>query len=226
MDDNSFFVKNCSLAAIATAEQASSLIELRNKLVTIDPKCIYHHFWGSRMNPQFVHTHFHNDFAGWVHHRLHDHLLSEKLNIIDPTEFENLEELRQEVLDRIESRLDDYETVPWTRKEDRFHFISSTIIIFESSLKFDSPEEFRENIFKLSPSSIFYHFIDARIRTEERIDDFSLWLKNFGEEYAELIEEIEAIDPYFLSLTAIREELAAVLFRHFEKRMSGSKKMR
>jgi hypothetical protein len=129
-----FFIKNCSLAAIATGERASSLLELREKVAHVDEGCIYYHFWGGRMNPKFVQTQHHNDFAEWAYQRLHDHTLAEKLSVIDPTEFNSLEALRQEVLETIERRLDDYEIVYSIKKEDRFHFIGSIIIVFESAL--------------------------------------------------------------------------------------------
>ena len=207
MDDNlssneaqSFFVKNCSLATIATGERASSLLELRDKLATIHESSLYFHFWGGRLNPQFIHTQNHNDFASWIYHRLNDHVLAEQLSIVDPTEFHNLESLRQEFFKTIERRLDSYETILWTKKEDQFHFLRSTVIVFNSETSLKNPEDLPEAIFKLPPSSIFYHFIDARARTPDKIDDFSLWLKLFGEKYSALIEMIQSIDPYFLSL--------------------------
>lgn len=212
-----FYVKNCSLAAIATGESASSLLELRDKIATIQEASIYQHFWGGRMNPKFVHAQNHNDFADWVYHRLHDHILAEQLNIIDPTEFNNLEGLRQELLETIEKRLDEYEIVLWTKKADRFHFIRSIIIVFENSIKVERPEDLANAIATLPPSSIFYHFIDARHRTSERIDDFSFWLKTFGEKYNDLIEKIQSIDPFFLSLTQLKEEILHVLQQYFKE---------
>ena len=125
--NHGFFAKSCSLAAIATGVKANSLTDLRDRLVTIDEGSIYFHFWGGRMNPQFVHTQHHNDFAGWVYFQLHDPILAEKLNIIDPTEFDNLEGLRGELIETIDRRLDDYETVFWTKKEAQFHFVRSII---------------------------------------------------------------------------------------------------
>jgi Family of unknown function (DUF5752) len=213
-----FFVKSCSLASIATGHQASSLLELRDKLMIVDESCIYHHFWGARLNPQFIHPQNHNDFANWIYSRLHDHVLAEKLSIIDPTELKNLEALRQEVLEAIENRLDDYEFILWIKKEDRFHFIRSTIIIFDSVFTLRKPEDLPNLIGILPPSSIFYHFIDARTRTSERMDDFSAWLKIFGSQYDPLIKKFQSIDPYFLSLTQLQSELSDLITKYFDGR--------
>ena len=205
------------MVGIATGDRASSLLELRDKIATIDEGCIYYHFWGGRMMPQFVHSQHHNDFASWVFHRLHDNILAEKLSVIDPIEFPSLEALRQEVLETIEKRLEDYEVHLWTKKEDQFRFIRYTIVIFESTLTISRPEDLPKVLPMLPPNSIFYHFIDARARTPERTDDFSVWLKIFGNQYDSLIEDIQAIDPYFLSLTQLRDELGNLFQQYFKK---------
>lgn len=211
-----FFLKNCALTAIATGQRASSLMELRDKLAVVDESCLFYHFWGSRMYPHFIHSQHHNDFSNWAYHRLHDHVLSERLSIIDPIEFENLEALRQEVLEIIENRLDEYEIMHYTKRDDQFNFISSSIIVFETSFVLSTPEDLKNAVPLIPPGSIFYHFIDARARTPERTDDFSLWLKNFGEKYQLLIEKTCAIDPYFLSLTELKDELTKVVTEYFE----------
>lgn len=197
--------------------QASSLLELRDKLATVDEGCIYHHFWGGRMNPQFVHPQNHNDFASWVFHHLHDLVLAEKLSIIDPTEFDHLEDLRQELLETIDRRIDDYDAVFWTKKAERFHFINSTIVVFKSSMRIERPEDLAQALSRFPLSSIFYHFIDARSRTQEKTNDFSIWLNMFGDRYQTLSEEIQEIDPYFLSLPQLREELIQVTLHDFKK---------
>lgn len=212
-----FFFKNCALAAIATGEHAGSLVELRDKLLTTDIGCIYYHFWGSRLHPEFVHPEYQNDFAGWAHHCLHDSFLAERLSVIDPTEYDNLEALRQKLLDDVEERLDENEMVHWTKKEHQFHFIRSKIIVFETPYRVNNPHELAKMIQSISPNSIFYHFIDARSRTADRKDDFSTWLSSFGTEYKVLIENIQSIDPYFLSLTDLRSQLGNVIQDYFNK---------
>lgn len=205
-----FYIKNCSVASIATGERAGSLLELRDKIAVIDEHSIYYHFWGARTQPQFIHTQHHNDFAAWAYHHLHDQILAEKLGIIDPTEFENLSLLRQELLDTIDSRLEDYEIIIWKKRADQFFFIRSILIIFDSPLGMNHPDDLSIVIAQMPPNSIFYHFIDARTRTEQKTDDFSVWLQQFGKEYEKLIERIQAIDPYFLSLTELKEALLHV----------------
>ncbi len=63
-----------------------------------------------------------NDFAEWVHHALQDNVLAERLSVIDPDPFVNLESLRQEVLEVIEQRLDEIETINWAKPDMEFSF--------------------------------------------------------------------------------------------------------
>lgn len=219
-DDNTqaFKVINCSFASVATGVHAGSLLELHDKLLTIDEGVIYHHFWGGLMYPKFTHPQHHNDFSRWAYYRLNDHILAERLNIIDPTEFDTLESLRQGLLETVEERMDETESIIWTKREDRFYFVNSTMITFNSTFSIAKPEDFHEILKKLPPGCIFYHFIDARRRTPERIDDFSSWLKTFGESYQPLIQQIEEIDSFFLSLTDIRNRLTEVSHQFFNEK--------
>lgn len=210
-----FFVKDCALAAIATGESAGSLVEFRNKLASVHQGCIYFHFWGGRLRPHFSHPEYHNDFASWAHYSLHDNYLAERLGIIDPTEFQNLEDLRQVLIEVLEERIDEV-AIDISRKEDQFHFTRSKIIVFDTAHKFDHPSQLLEVLPSFTTSSIFYHFIDARRRTEEGTDDISVWLKNF-EGYESLSRKISSIDPYFASLAEIRSELIGVFTETFKE---------
>lgn len=212
-----FSVMSCALSIIATGERASSLIELRDKLMTTHVGCIYYHFWGAHLHSQFIYPEYHNDFAGWAHSSLHDDTLAERLSVIDPTEYNNLESLRLDLIEVVEYRLEEREIVPWTSREDQFHFIRSKIILFKTPHSILQPEELANIIPILSTSSIFYHFIDARRRTPEQLDDFSTWLSGFGNEYAELIHKIKGIDPYYLSLVELRQELSRIMTAYFKK---------
>ncbi len=212
-----FYVKDCALAAIATGERAQNLLDLRDKLRTIHVGCIYYHFWGGRLRPQFEHPEYHNDFAAWAHRSLRDDILSERLGIINPTDYKDMEELRHEVLDIVEERLDEKEMVPWTTRDQRFHFVRSKIIVFDTPHQIDQPQDLVKAIPTLSLSSLFYHLIDATRRTPERIDDFSFWLKSFGEAYEPLIGAIREIDIYFLSLTELKQKFEAVFTQYLTK---------
>ena len=209
----SFTLKDCALIAIATGQQAQTLRELRDRLATTQLSCIYYHFWGGLLRPRFDDPEFQNDFAIWVRHSIHDKPLAERLALIDPTHFDDLEDLRRELIDVIEERLDESEVLPWTKASQRFYFVRSQIVVFDTGKRFHDPGDLKTLIPHLSAGSVFYHFIDARRRSSSGHDDFTEWLLGFADEYKALVDRIAIIDPYFTTLVDLREELACV----FEK---------
>jgi len=206
-----FAVKDCALIAIGTGERAQNLRELRDRLQTIHPACIYHHFWGGLLRPLFDDPEYLNDFAGWAWHGLRDARLAEKLALVDPSQCATLDDLRRELIEVIEERLEESEFIPWAKTNQQFHFVRSQIVVFDTTLRLDDPSMLAGLVPRLSVGSIFYHFIDARRRTPSRRDDFSEWLLGFGDRCAEMvIPRLSVIDPYFSSLTDLRRELERV----------------
>ncbi len=205
-----FAVKDCALIAIGTGERAQNLRELRDRLLTTHPACIYHHFWGGLLRPLFDDPEYQNEFAGWAWHGLHDARLAEKLALIDPSQCPTLDDLRRELVEVIEERLDETEFIPWAKTNQQFHFVRSQMVVFDTNVRIENPEALGELLPRLSVSSIFYHFIDGRRRTPSRRDDFSEWLSGFGESCSGVVERLSAVDPYFSSLRELRQELEAV----------------
>ena len=210
-----FGVTDCALIAIATGEKAQNIREMHNRLMrTYDEGVIYYHFWGGLLRPHFVDPEYQNHFAGWAYHDLHDRRLAEKLSIINPADYASIEELRHEVIEVFEARMDEDDAASRVEAEHPFFFMQSQIVVFDTRLRVDTPEVLSKMIPDLSLGSLFYHFIDSRRRSPSGGDDFSQWLKCWGGRYQELIEEIHSIDPYFNSLIELREDLAAVFTSH------------
>ncbi len=212
-----FSVRDCALIATATGIKAATLKELRNDLVQIHSGSIYFHFWGGLLQPRFEEQEYNNDFAAWVRHNLHDAELAEQLAIIDPTEFEDLEEIRHELIEIIDQRLDESERLQWMPALQAFEFIRSQIVVFDTRASVNTPEALTDLLPRLSTSSIFYHFIDARRRSDSKADDFSMWLTSFGERYTGLVGTLTDIDPYFGSLAELRNTLTLAFTHYFKE---------
>ena len=216
-DIEPFAVRDCALIAIATGKRAQNLRELRELLRDIDLNCIYYHFWGGLLRPRFDNPEYHNDFAIWIAHSLHNKILAERLAVIDPVVYESLEDLRGELIDIIEESLDETEYPLWANRDDQFEFIRSQTVVFDANVSVKHPAEFTELLPRMSPGSIFFHFIDGRRRNANGIDDFRNWLLlYFGDEYHGLIELIHCIDPYFSSLIELRDQLSKIFASYFE----------
>jgi len=213
-----FMLRDCTLITLAGSMHVQNLKEFREGLLQVPAGSIHHHFWGRLLRPQFDEPEYNNDFASWAWRGLHDKPLAERLSMVVPTDFEDLEALRQEILEVVEQRLDESEFFPWAKADQQFHFLDAQIVVFDAGMRFAHPRDLFPHLESLSTGSVFYHFIDARSRTPEKCDDFSAWLAGFGEEFAPLRAKLCNIDPYFSSLKEIREMVHEVFAQFFAVR--------
>jgi hypothetical protein len=213
-----FVVRDCALSAIATGQKAQNLKELRYNLLSVDPACVYYHFWGGLLRPRFDDPEFNNDFASWVKHSLHDTVLAERLGVIDPTDFADLEALREELIGVIEERLDESEVVTWAKADDQFHFIRSKIVVFRTGLVIKRPADLAEVLPHLSVSSVFYHAIDARRRNDDGRDDFYHWLcGGVDRRFDDLGDMLAGVEPFFRPLSDLRATLSRLFRTYFSE---------
>lgn len=210
-----FNVRDCALIAIATGTDAWTLKELRDGIRRIHPGSIYHHFWGGLLQPRFEEREYDNDFSAWVQHGLHDAVLAERLAAIAPTDFAGMEDLRQELVEIIEERLDESDRLAWLIAGQPFQFIQSQMVVFDTRTRVGQPEALAQVMPLFATGTVFYHFIDARRRSADKVDDFSAWLASYGDRYAALIQRLANVDPYFGSLTELRQRLAATFAGYF-----------
>ncbi|MBD3179847.1 MAG: hypothetical protein GF417_09725 [Candidatus Latescibacteria bacterium] len=214
---SSFQIKDCALASMATGLRAQNLKELKKNISEVESESLYYHFWAGLLQPRLGDPEYNNDFASWVRHTLHDKVLAERLGMIDPTEHPDLEELRERLIDILEERLDEVEYLSWCKIDEQFHFITSQIVIFDTENEIRKPAELTEIIPNMTSGSIFYHFIDSRRRTYGNIDDFSTWLYGFDGEFKDLIYQLSSIDPFFSSLTELRNQISEITNDYFRK---------
>ena len=210
-----FAIKDCALIAIATGQKAYSLRELRDRLLIIPPNSLFDHFWGNLLEPRFEEREYNNAFASWARRGLHDDILAERLAMVDPGGFNSLEALRQEVVELVEERLEESQRLQWMLATEPFEFMESQIVVFDTHLRVEQPQQFAKLLPQLSTSSIFYHFIDARRRMVEELDDFRVWLGGFHGQHQNLCDQIAEIDPYFSSLTELRRILTQIFQNYF-----------
>lgn len=213
--DTSFYVKDCSVTTIALGMRAQTLIELRDKIAIIPQSSLYTHFWGARLRTSFEFTEYHNDFAVWAHGALHDDILAERIDIINPIDYEDLEELRTELLDQIEERLEEKDYVPLSKRDEQFQFARSNILVFDTTVILHNPQELPQILPHLTQSSLFYHVIDASRRVPSKMNDFCVWLQGYSPRYDELIFKLNKIDPYFISLSDLKQNLTTIITAHF-----------
>lgn len=203
-----FEVRDCALITrMAGIDTAINLRELRERVAVCPVECLFHHFCETQIRPTFDDPEFSNDFAVWSARNLRDRVLAERLGVINPYTFESLEELREAVLEIIDDHLSMLPYIPWVPRGEDFRFMAATTVVFNADKFLETPEDLLNELPHLSDSSIYYHFIEARRRTENRTDDFSAWLEGFGKGCEELINALGKIDFYYLPLRVLKETI-------------------
>jgi len=206
-----FRVMDCAITTLALGKSAQNLRELRDRVLEVPVQSISHHFYESLLLPVFDDPDYRNDFALWARRHLHDDRLAERLAVIDPMEFEDLEALRQHVVEVIEDRLAEASVVPAVVPGHEFHFLGSRKVILDSGLRAATPVDLAELVPRLPTGSVFYHFVEGRRRPPLKVDDFSVWLEGWGEAFRPCRERLATIDFHLWSLKEMRALIARSL---------------
>lgn len=185
------------------ADDEKRLVELIEE-VPLDS--IYYHTHSFFLRHHYIPGAYANDFAQWVATQVRDLVLGERLAVLDPFNFENLEVLREELISIIDDHLSRTSVVPRVIFGKPFYFKQSRIIEVPTGLRVRTLQDFRSALSEVEISAIYYHMFEARIRLPREESDFSLWIrKNLG--LPELSERIRALNPYVGSLERLRSSL-------------------
>jgi hypothetical protein len=209
---NEFKIKDCALIVMTgEVRPAANLRELYDRMATCSLDVIYHHFCETHLRPTFDDPDYPNDFAVWVHRSLNDKILAERLGIVNPYEFRDVEAVKFAVLEIIDERLSELSHIPWAPPGSEFYFQQALTVVFDSGQAVEDPRKYEEALSRMTTSSIYYHFIESRRRSGYLNDDFSIWLKLFGNSTARLVDDLRHIDYYFLSLQDLKREIIHVV---------------
>jgi hypothetical protein len=207
-----FEVKDCALLIrMSGIAPASNLREMRERIAVCGENVLFHHFCETTLRTTFDNPDYRNDFAVWAKLYLGDRVLAERLGILDPYSFRSMEDLRAAVVEVIDERLGEVTMIPWARPGDELFFMESTTVVFHAGIRITHPSSLGATILKMTNSSVYYHFLEARRRTPVWKDDFTAWLMGNEEENRPYLDALSSIDFYFNSLADLRLELARVL---------------
>lgn len=144
-----------------------------------------------------------NDFATWAAIQVRDRVLGERLAVIDPFDFANVEQLRAELISIIDHHLTTLQTVPRVDYGEPFHFMRSALIEVPTGIAARNLREFRDALERVDPSAIFFHFYESGHRPGA---DPLAWLETeLG--LADLAGRLRRLNPYVSSLAGMRAQL-------------------
>jgi hypothetical protein len=210
-----FDFQECVNIVKSTGKSAGNLREFKAVVSLISHESIYHHTC-----EYFIKGHileYTNDFAHWAGESLGERVLSEHLSNIDPYSYRNMEDLRHEILNVVDTYLENFPEPRDAMPGDEFYFNQTVTLIFPAGVRARNLAEFLIGIKFVDSVSIYYHFYDARMRLGNGVDDFSAWLEDTGEK--ELAESIRAIDPFMHNVEGIRERMIEEIEKELKKDM-------
>lgn len=201
-----FLFIGCSELREILGEEAEDERRLVELLESVPLDSIYFHTHSYFLRHSYVERAYPNDFAQWVAMEVRDHVLAERLAVVDPFEFSGLDALRSELISIIDDHLSRMPIVPRVIFGEPFHFNQSRILEVPTGLEVRTLQEFRNALGEVDISAIYFHIFEARHRLKPEESDFSAWIRqNLG--MPELAERLRSINPYLGSLERLRSAL-------------------
>jgi hypothetical protein len=184
--------------------------ELLEGVEEVDEDSIYYHTHSYYLHGKYDYDLYPNDFATWVADDVRDRLLSERLAILDPFQFENLEALREELMTTIDDHVNSLGFSPRALSGEPFHFFRAQIISFPTGVTVKSRKELAKAIRSASPQTLFYHFFEDAFRKGARTGSLVHWVaEDLGDQ--DLAETLARLDPYRLHIEQLRSQLLSVI---------------
>lgn len=168
---------------------------------------IYYHTHSYFLRHAYTQQLYSNDFATWVVLYAQDRLLGERLGVLDPFDFSDIEQLRDEILRIVAEHLN-HSTVPRCVVSEPFEFIRSHIIEIPLGLETKTLSEFHDALAEVEVGAVYNHVCEARMRKRPLSVDFARWLSSEdGLGLQELALNIERVGRLGLSLEGMRNKI-------------------
>ena len=196
--------------ALYTPRRADSLRSLLECIRKVSGASIFYHFFHALRRRHFTTFEYKNDFARWVVMNFQEPRLAERLAVIDPLEFGSVRATRERLIRYLEEAVGSSEYSVRVRDGEEFRFLTLKSFVFPTGLVAHDLRELAACIERSSLSSLFFHFIETRLRMGLPSNDYSLWLETvFGE--GELAAQINRLSPYFNSLPEVRSRIVELV---------------
>ena len=205
----------CSSASLEklTGRKASDLDELLELVKTCSSSSIFYHTFSAFRKLREIQTPYTNDFAVWIARHLNEDALAEKLLAIDLAEYNTIESLRKRILELLEGyRVEDPALFQRPATEPFYLYSLVRFVYLTDKFAYDL-SSFRQLLDTISIDSIYYHFIESRLQTHLKSDDFSSWIEE-NLNYKELAENIRNIDINIYTLEELRVRIGELIDEH------------
>jgi hypothetical protein len=184
--------------------------ELMDRLEEVPGGSIFYHTHGYFLRHRPVGMAYGNDFARWVAVDVRDQGLAERLALVDPFEWREIEDLREELITIIHDHVIRLSSVPRVEFGEAFHFQQSHIVEVPLGPTARTLPEFRAGLAAVEASAIYFHMVEARARLGRSSGDFVEWIRtSLG--LPDLADRIARIDTYMTSLERVRAKVLSLV---------------
>jgi len=177
-------------------------LELQQHLEEVQIESIHHHTHAYFLRHHYLAGAYPNDFATWAAIQVRDRVLGERLAIVDPFDFSDLEDLRAALIATIDDHLTHTPIVPRVVYGEPFHFMTTTLVEIPTGVAVRSLAAFRDQLASMEVAAVYYHLFEARRRGHQSFDD---WFEALGE--TALAEQVRRMHPYTSDLEGLRARL-------------------
>src|SRR6058998_3808849 len=153
--------------------------ELMHRVAEVPADSVFFHTFGYFLRHRPFTTAYGNDFARWAALEIGDRALAERLAVVDPFAFPDLDALREHLVTIVQDQLRGREA--------------------------EGRVEFRGGLASVDESAIYLHIVETRVR-ERRAEPFAAWLRD-ALDLSALAERFDRIDPYLTTLERVRGRL-------------------
>jgi hypothetical protein len=203
------FSSSASLERL-TGRRASDLKELLDLIRTCSPSSIFYHTFSAFLKLREAQVPFNSDFAVWVFKHLNEKALAEKMTAIDLAEYDSVERLTQRLIVLVEGHLGENPSSGRKKANEPFYLHDVSRVVYLTDHFAYDLASFREMLTKISIYSVYFHFIESRLQSRLRTDDFSAWI---GEslQMPALAHRIKQIDISVYTLEGLRSRIIELI---------------
>jgi uncharacterized protein DUF5752 len=190
------------------AQDVHRLLEIIEEVPT---DSIYYHTHSYYLRHPYTQELYPNDFASWVVRHAQDRVLGERLGVVDPFDFDNIEAVRAELIEIIGDHLDHARGGVSTRVVEPFEFVRSHVIEVDLYIEVATLQEFRDELTHVEIGAVYNHICEARMRKRRPSGDFADWLSSeSGMGLAELSAQVVNVGRLGLNLEGMRTRIVSL----------------
>lgn len=208
--DKGFRFYKCYTIVELTGDQARDIKEFIEILRYVHPASIFGHTHRTFFKHHFARDLYSNDFAYWVSEVLQERRLGERIASIDLTRYQDIEQLRRDLIEIIDSYIANQTQFRSVPKGEEFHFTKVISLIQPTRFVAHSIQEFLDCLKEVDISSLYYHFFESDLRLKRPTNDFSFWIED-SLDGDELAHKIHRINPYMSTLQELRVRIIGVI---------------